>query len=464
MEQPGSPSREKEKRHGLHCRTCAAGNPLSRTAREQGWFDCIFCGSASPIAGAGTFAVKGPKGLVTHLIRPAASTFVVSRGGLLGYEVWILLLLGADVGLGVIQLAVHSGAPKWIASLLWSLVVVLAIGGFLLCRTEQVAQVVRGTVTLSYRLAGVTWRKRAVSTKQFRAAQLAKPKSAQLRALNGALRVRFEEAASANWFVSEVTKAVSGSHRSSDDDNIECPACGGPLPTERNIRDDGGVDCLHCGTGLLHVEGGVILPAAILSCDLPGRALPTYRPETAHGRTTWRLPPWRVRQPVKANLSFAVLTTVIALVLWGALHLTFSTAVFRLALGTLALGVATGCAWAVWFMVGAWGGVTELTVDTTAVSHLQRIGPFTWRRGTIALARLLSAAATLSPQKNAFMVEWQTANQVSVQVCLEMTPAIHGVLHEFVDTIRSRLATAERELEWKPCQRPPAPASPKSRE
>ena len=98
-------------RRSLHCGVCGAGNRLTASAREHGWFRCAWCHSPEPVPGAGDFAIQGPAGRVTRIVRPGSSEFETDGDFLLPLSWGLLGVALADLAIGSLLHAIEWVDP-----------------------------------------------------------------------------------------------------------------------------------------------------------------------------------------------------------------------------------------------------------------------------------------------------------------------------------------------------------------
>ena len=136
-------------------------------------------------------------------------------------------------------------------------VVVVMLGYF----SKQRLAVSQDSVDAWWVTFGIAWHHRRMTTQRFKVTvRTVRPRGVLLRSPGQRLMVRLGNDESARWLEGELASAVQDARESASSDVVPCPGCGGPVASERELRDARGVECPHCGTGLVQTGGGIAMP------------------------------------------------------------------------------------------------------------------------------------------------------------------------------------------------------------
>jgi DNA-directed RNA polymerase subunit RPC12/RpoP len=379
----------------LHCTVCGAGNRFATETREQGWLRCAHCGSGIPVPGVGDFVVEGPRRSIRRIVRPGSSEIDTDDGVVFDFLYLVVLVAAADVlGSGAIELV--RRADPVLADALWpallALVLTVAGLGTLGFLTRQRLVIRNGDLSLSWVTLGVEWRRRRLDTGRFRAGARTKGRAGvELQTPGGSLCMRVESADAAAWLEREVLAAVSDARTPAEGVPLACPGCGGPVADERELRTTGGLDCEHCGTGLVATRGGIGLPPARLSDRL--RTHPKHPEPLRDGQgstLSWTLPSWASGHPVALWGHVLLLAGFLGLMLTLAWLPALAAPVLRAFAVSAAVAVTMALAFLTWLWLRWTFGWERFRLDGTVLQHDITVGP--WRSKTlrIPLARVLS--------------------------------------------------------------------------
>jgi hypothetical protein len=275
--------------------------------------------------------------------------------------------------------------------LLVALVLLVAGLGVLGFLTRQRLVVREDEMSLSLVTLGREWRRRRLDTTRFRTAVRARGRpGVELQVPGRSLVVTVESSEAAKWLEGEIVAAVHDARLPSSDERLSCPGCGGPVGPERELLTEQGLDCEHCGTGLLVTRGGIRLPPARLSdrlFDHPEH--PAGEPERRGELRCWTLPSWASGHPHRLPLQvlfFVALEGLLLTLVWVA-------ALAVPVLKPFALSVAVAVTVALVYLVGIWlrwtFGRERFELDASVLQHTVQVGPWSSRPVMIPLARIL---------------------------------------------------------------------------
>lgn len=388
-----------ESRRSLHCDACGAGNPLTAQAIELGWFRCLHCEGAAPVAGAGAFALEAPGGGVTRLVRRGGSLFESADELVAPLKYSFPALIVADLlGGGGVALAQHLMArpPVWLEPAMLVAVAYAAVVIFAAAYIRQRIEVGPERIDVWWTSFGLRWNHRHLDTRRFRTrAKIEGRSGVALETPAGEVFVWVEGETAVRWLQHEIEAAVEDAHSWESLDMVPCPACGGPVTAEKTLRDEGGAECPHCRTGLLHTGGGIALPAAEIGHRL---AVPdgaeAARPRRRDGLLEWTgrsffsCHPW-ASLLVNLPLSMAFDVAVLGFFVWAI----WATPVAKVVVTTLGLVAVYGlCEVNLSFYAWVFGR-HRFRLGPTRLEHEMFIGPWLAARHGIALARLVSLEA-----------------------------------------------------------------------
>jgi hypothetical protein len=282
---------------------CGAPGTTSPRQLAAGWFRCRFCGSPSPLEGAGASVVEGPGGRVICVSRPGHTRIQVRPGGFVPIELVVQALVFTELVLaGLLWLAgqLHPSVRAVLTPILYVLLVGGLAAGVITARTEQVLQIEPGGVRAFLLAFGRRFHQRSGSSEAARSVA----RSFRLGLGLG----QTEDAQFVGKCVSDGL-AEAEMARSNGVDLAPCPGCGartgdGPVSAE------GMVACAYCGSAL--VQGRDALRLGPVS--LPPLPMAAALAEPAEGRrqgdaTVFALPSFASRHPTAA-LVVAVLFPV----------------------------------------------------------------------------------------------------------------------------------------------------------
>lgn len=441
----GDVRRSRRKRVELSCPTCGAGNRLARGVLERGFQHCSHCGSAMPVDGAGGFAFKSPSGCHTRVVAPGRSLFVLLLGRVLTVPVFLLVLvIGNLVATGADRALTRAGHRSAATAILLAFAATcVATLGLLL--VEQRILVTENRVEIWWKAFGLTLRHRRFGTHGLRMdARERWPRSLRLQPAHGpGVRVGTERDGEATELRLALEQAIAEARVSVAAETVTCPGCGGPVATPARIRDKGGLDCPHCGCGVVAVEGGVVVGPCVLGHDLyPARARPRTRTERGAGFVEWDLRSEFSLRPLVAAASW------LALAAFGAGFAGLGAFVAWKSEGWRAVGllvaaflIVTGGA----LFVGglAWQfGRNRLRVDSTVLEHQLLLGPFRLRRRLVALPRLLALRVVSTPSDVDLDVE--TALEEFKIALPHRLGEAEAVALELLEELRARVEALKR--------------------
>jgi len=391
----GSEERVEASSFRLQCAVCGAGNPFTTETRELGWLRCAYCGSGMPVPGAGDFVVEGPERTIRRIVRPGSSEIYTDGGAVFGFLHLVVLVVAADIlGSGAIELVRRADAGLADASWPALLAFVLTVAGLgtLGSLTRQRLVIREGDLSLSWMTLGIEWYRRQLDTRRFRTVVRKKGRAGvELQTPGRSLMVWVETADAAVWLEREVLAAVSDARTPATRAPLACPGCGGPVASEGELRATGGLNCEHCGTGLVATRGGIALPAVRMSDRL--RTHPKYSEPLRVGRgdtLSWTLPSWASGHPVALWGHVLLLAGFLGLLLSLAWLPALATPVLRAFAVSGAVAVTIALAFLTWLWLRWTFGRERFRLDGIVLQHDIEVGP--WRSKTIRipLARVLS--------------------------------------------------------------------------
>ncbi len=475
--------RVSEDRRSLHCRTCGAGNRLSSEARQHGWFQCAWCASPEPVPGVGDFAIQGPAGRVTRVVRPGSSEFETQGEFVLPLERGLLGVAAADLGVGGVLHWIGLSSPTlavmltpWLIGLLALIGVVILVGS----STRQRLAVSDGRVDLWWVTAGIAWRHRRLETERFHTSSIVRGRSGvRIRAPGGRLFVWMPGLESVRWLEREIVAAVKDARKSRSADRVACPGCGGPVAEEKDLLQQGAIECPHCQTGLVQTGGGLAMPPARIGHTLRvadgESAAVSRRDGDGDGdgdARVWTIPPWCHLHPLATPFNvlgaLAIDATVIGFGAWAV----WATPIFKVVAGGVALLLSVGTligtrSLFVWVF-----GRHTFRIDPRYLDHLVHIGPWRCRQHRIPFSRLVSLEAGQEvhrlegedfPNQQFRLVAEMAVTTVRMELYgLHVPPILRAV----VEAIAARLEALGREVEGSDllaCPRDAARRSPLSR-
>jgi hypothetical protein len=258
--------RQGEAQRSLRCELCGAGNPVSREIIDHGWTECTHCASPLLVPGRGDFVPRGPHGWSTRLVRPGSSEIETSGLFVFRVHVGAAVLVGAELAFEALLQLVSRVAPALHAEL--QLAGVLALGlafaGLIVAgQTYQRLEVRADRIDHWFVTLGRRWKHRTLSTRQFHSSsKLSGRTGVELVTPDGSLMLYMRIEDAIRWLEREVDRAILDARNPRTSEHVPCPGCGGPVAEEKALVDAGAIDCPHCGTALVHTEGGVELPPA----------------------------------------------------------------------------------------------------------------------------------------------------------------------------------------------------------
>lgn len=399
MAKPSKPAeRIKEKQASLLCGICGAGNRLTNEALEHGWFSCGHCESPSPIPGVGDFAIQGPAGRVTRIVRPGSSEFETAEDLLLPLRYATGYLIVANLISGAVIQGIEMYGPQYaVLAKAVAVTLLLAAWGisYLFVKTRQELAVRADRVEFCLRTFGRKWRQRGLATEKFRTLPYYDGRTGvELRALQGRIFIRIEGVESIRWLEREIQAAIRDAAGSAST-WLACPGCGGPVAPEKALKEAGGIDCPHCLTGLVQTEGGIALPAVDISMRRidgdEAEAPASQRRETV---TEWCSPPWSQQHPIAAPINllviFALCAGVVVAAWWGV----FATPALEVVAAAVALGLTFAVPKAFMEALLWLYGAHNFRFSARALEHSVRLGARVYKRRAIPLLRLLSLDAS----------------------------------------------------------------------
>ena len=396
------PDRVRKERKQLTCATCGAGNRLAPGVVERGFQRCSHCDAAMPVEGAGSFVIENRAAGYTCVLSPGKSLFALMLGRVDHLPHFILFVFAGDVVTAAFRhVTLHWGAP---AVLAWTPTVLYVLGAlavFLQLFVKQEILVTQNRLEAWWRLSRFKMRKRRVGTHGLKL----EPKGGRFQGL----RLRPRGAKPVVMRTSSETQSLTLQHELEQaieetrvgvgaDEAVTCPGCGAPVATPMEVIEEGGVECCHCGSGLLATKGGVVLQAASLT--LSTRPLDeSLKLDRRRHRDAleWRLRPELLARPLVAlGMMLAGLLLGGAAIAFGLLFLIVG-ATWRSFGAILAIVfVPLGLSFLAWMFVSAIGR-HRLRLDSAVLQHEIRLGPVrVWRR-VVPLARLRSLSGEGTP-------------------------------------------------------------------
>ena len=310
-------------RRSLQCSTCGAGNPLTSWAAEHGWFRCRHCESPGPVPGAGDFAIDGPEGNVTRVIRPGSSEFEIKRGFVLPLPRGLLGLAIADIvvtAVIVLLARLAPDAPEWIAIALYcslGIGVALVMLGYY---SKQRLELKENSIEAWWVTCGKAWHHRKMHTQRFEASvRTARPRGVVLSSRSRTIIVRLGNETSAQWLECEIARAVQDTRASQNTDAaIACPGCGGPCrqrtsaPQGRRCRMSA-LPNRTCADCRRHRNAASSAPSP-RRATFDGLVAPAGEKEG--DAMQWRISSWASRNPwwVPAQIALMLFLNIIILV------------------------------------------------------------------------------------------------------------------------------------------------------
>jgi hypothetical protein len=393
----GPPEQVAELGHSLRCAVCGAGNSLTSEARAHGWFRCEHCGAGAPVPGVGDFVVEGPKGEAWRVVRAGSSEIETDIGYVFDFTELVVLVVAADLfGSGMLE-AIRIWADPGLVDRLWMALVVfvllvagIGLLGFL---TRQRLVLRENELCLSRVTLGREWHRRRLDTTRLLTAIRAYGRpTVELQVPGSTHLVKVESAEAAKWLEGEILAAVRDARMPTSAERMSCPGCGGPMGLERELLAAQGLDCEHCGTGLVVTGGGIRLPPVRLSFrlfDHPEH--PAEAPERRGEVLCWTLPSWASGHPGRLPLQvllFVVLEAVLLAAVW-------IPALAVPVLKPFAISVAVAATGTMVYLVGLWlrwtFGRERFELAGSVLQHTIRVGPWSSRPVRIPLARILEA-------------------------------------------------------------------------
>jgi len=239
------------------------------------------------------------------------------------------------------------------------------------------------------------------------------------------LFVYLSEPDSRRWLEREIDEAILDARETELGDRLPCPGCGGPVVEAKAERHEGGLECSHCGTGLVRTRGGIAMPPVRIDNRLgPASKTKPPRPRRERDTLVWSAPPWCRTYPIATPFNVLGLILFDAAVIGGSAWMVWSVPVFKIIAGGVAFGLSLAALGATRSFFANVFGRNTFRLGALYLEHEIRIGPWRYERQRIPLSRVLHLDARLQT----IQLDGRRVEGSAVE--LELKLATHSVLLE----------------------------------